>query len=147
MKEYAESMTYDELWPYLEKVNYVHLATVEEGAPKVRMMAVTRYDKQMWVATWSKWNKVRQIKKDGRMEFSAPFSYNDGLGCARGTGYATVISDDKLRKKVAETISWFKDYWGTSDNEEYILIRLDPEVILLDHPTDKKKYTIHVEKD
>lgn len=145
MKQYPNNMSYEDLWPFLEEVDFIHLATIENGLPRVRMMATTKYDNKLWVVTWTHWDKVRQLKENNRIEFSAPFRVEGGIGCARGIGTAEIVADEVTRKQIADNISWFEDYWGKPNNPEYTVIRLNPEIILLDHPLERNKYTIKMD--
>ena len=144
MKPYPEKMKLEDVWEQFERGGMAHLATIEGDQPRVRMMSLTAYDGKFWLATWSNWRKVEQIKANPKVEFSYGYRGEKGVGAFRVTGIAHIVDDPNIREEVSKAIPWFGGYWESSEDPRWTCIQIEPKEILLDHPDDKKKYTIEI---
>ncbi len=143
-KEYPERMTLSEVWPIFEAGGLIHLSTMDGDHPRVRMVSFTVHGQNLWVATRSGDDKVEQILKNSRVEFTLPVRGTEKLGCLRATADAYIVDDPVKRNEVASLIPWFSGYWKSFEDPNFTLIRLDLKRILFDHHETKSKYTIDV---
>jgi uncharacterized pyridoxamine 5'-phosphate oxidase family protein len=144
MKEYPISLQLTDIWKYFEDFPMAHFATIEGDQPRVRMMALIAHKDTLWLTTKNEWDKIHQIRKNRKVELTVPAYADKGVGCIRITGFAEEITESKTREDVAAAVPWFSQYWSGPDDENFILLRLDPSRILFDHPTDKLKYTVQL---
>ncbi len=144
MKEYPETMKLNEVREHLDAGGMAHLAIMDANQPRVRMMSLTTHDNKLWLATWSHCNKVEQIKENPKVEFGYGYRVKKGFGVFQVTGIVHIINKPETREAVSKTIPWVNGYWDSSDYSRWTLIQIEPNTILLDHPDDKKKYTIEL---
>lgn len=60
------------------------------------------------------------------------------------TGTAIIVENQQTRKDVALSVPWFSEYWESSEDPNFTLIRLDMKKILFDHHETSSKYTIEI---
>lgn len=140
-KIYSENMTPDEIWPYFEKAQMVHLAKIDGDQPRVRIMTLITHKKKLWTLTHTQWDKISQIKKNSKIEFTASIHGTKGVGILRTTGRAIIVEDLIEKKEIAGIIPWFSEYWDSHKDPSFALIRLETTLVLFDNPEDSKKYT------
>ncbi len=143
-KEYPERMTLAEVWPLFEAGGLIHLSTADGDQPRVRMVSFTVHNRNIWVATRSGDDKVTQIHKNSKVEFTLPVSGKERVGCLRATAEAHIVDNPKKREEVVSVIPWFTGYWKSSDDPNFTLIRLDLKKLLFDHHETSSKYTIQL---
>ena len=143
-KAYPERMTLAEVWPHFEAGGHIHFSTLDGDQPRVRMVALTVYDQKLWVVTRTGDDKVVQIRKNPKCEFTLTVSGEERTGCLRATAEASIVEDQGTRDEVASAIPWFTGYWKSSEDPNFTLIRLDLKRILFDHNETSSKYTIEV---
>jgi uncharacterized pyridoxamine 5'-phosphate oxidase family protein len=143
-KDYPEKMTLAEVWPHFEVGGLAHLSTIDGNQPRVRMMALNVYDNNLWLVTRTGDDKVSQICKNSKMEFTYAVPGKGRTGCLRATGDAFIVDDQETRKNVVSAIPWFSNYWKSSEDPDFTLIRLDLKQILFDHHETSSKYTIEM---
>lgn len=119
-----------------------HLATMDGNQPRVRMMALISHMNTLWLTTKTEWDKIHQIRANPNVEITVPAYLENGVGCIRITAVAEEIEDQITRGEVANAVPWFQRYWSGSQDENFVLLRINPTRILFDHPTDRKKYTV-----
>jgi len=141
-KDYPEIMKWSRLLSFLEDYPLVHVATIDDDRPHVRMMALILYENKLWLTTQTHWNKVEEIAKNNNVELSVGIRGQKGNGAARISGKAVRIDDYKIRKSLSEVIPWFVDYWSSYDSEQFCLYRIDPNRALVDHPDNRLKYHV-----
>lgn len=141
-KSYPERMTLSEVWPLFKAGGLVHLSTLDGNQPRVRMMALTIYDQNLWVVTRTGDDKVAQIRINSNVEFTLTVPGEERTGCLRATAKANIVEDHGTRDDVASAIPWFSGYWESSKDPNFTLIRLDLKRILFDHHENSLKYTI-----
>ncbi len=143
-KEYPEKMTLAEVWPYFEAGGLAHIATMDSDQPRVRMMSLNVCDNNLWLVTRSGDDKIDQIRKNAKVEFTYTVPGKNRTGCLRATAEAFIVDDLETREKVTASIPWFTGYWKSADDPNFTLIRLDLKKILFDHHESSSKYTIEI---
>ena len=143
-KDYPEKMILAEVWPHFEAGGLANVATLDGDQPRVRMMALNVWDNKLWRVPRSGDDKVGQIRKNSKMEFTYAVPGKGRTGCLRATGEAIVVEDQETRDGVVSTIPWFTNYWKSSEDQDFTLIRLDLKMILFDHHETSSKYTIEL---
>ncbi|MDF1541213.1 MAG: pyridoxamine 5'-phosphate oxidase family protein [Candidatus Thorarchaeota archaeon] len=143
-KDYPETMSLEEIWPYFEAGELVHVSTLDGDQPRVRAMALTAYNKKLWLVTRTRDDKVAQIRKNPKVEFTYTVRGETRTGMLRATAKAIIVDDSRIREDVVNVIPWFTGYWESSKDPNFTLIRLDLERILFDHHESSKKYTIEL---
>jgi general stress protein 26 len=144
MKEYPNSIEFDDIWCHFEGFPLAHVATIDGDQPRVRSMALIAYNKELWLATKTVWDKVSQIETNNRIEFIVEVRTEKGNGTLRCTGTADIIKDEAIRIQLASEIPWFSSYWISPNDENFTLIHLGLNLIRYDHPYDKMKYTVRL---
>jgi len=143
-KTYPEIMPLSEVWPLFEAGGLVHLSTLDGKQPRVRSMALTVHDQNLWVVTITADDKVSQIRRNSNVEFTFIVPGKERTGCLRATAEAIIIEDQSARDEVASVIPWFTGYWESPEDPNFTLIRLDLKRILFDHHETSSKYTIEL---
>jgi uncharacterized pyridoxamine 5'-phosphate oxidase family protein len=137
-------MSLSEIWPYFEAGGLANLATIDGNQARVRMMSLNVYDNKLWLVTRSEDDKIKQIKKNPRVEFTFEVRGNGRTGCLRATSEAIIVEDPETRERVTASIPWFEGYWKSSEDPNFTLIRLDLKRVLFDHHESSSKYTIEM---
>ena len=143
-KDYPEKMTLAEVWPHFGAGGLANFSTMDGDQPRVRMMALNVWENKLWLVTRSGDDKIGQIRKNSKMEFTYAVPGKGRTGCLRATGEAFIVDDKKTRDGVVSAIPWFTNYWKSSEDPDFTLIRLDLKMILFDHHETSSKFTIEV---
>lgn len=143
-KDYPEKMTLAEVWPHFEAGGLANVATIDGNQPRVRMMTLNVWDNNLWLVTRSEDDKIGQIRKNSKMEFTYAVPGKGRTGCLRATGEAVIVEDQETQDGVVSAIPWFTNYWKSSDDPDFTLIRLDLKMILFDHHETSSKYSIEL---
>ncbi|MHA2350899.1 MAG: pyridoxamine 5'-phosphate oxidase family protein [Candidatus Thorarchaeota archaeon] len=143
-KDYPERMTLHEVWPHFEAGGLIHLSTLDGNQPRVRVMALTAHAQKLWVVTRTGDDKVHQIRKNSNVEFTLAVPGKERTGCLRATAEATIVEDQGTRDDIVSVIPWFTNYWKSSEDPNFTLIRLDLKNMLFDHHETSLKYTIEL---
>ncbi len=141
-KDYPERMPLYEVWPHFEAGGLAHLSTIDGDQPRVRMMALNVHDKKLWLITRSGDDKVAQIRKNSKVEFTYAVPGKGRTGCLRATAEAVIVENQNTRDDVVSTIPWFANYWKSSEDPDFTLIRLDLKSMVFDHHETSSKYTV-----
>ena len=141
-KDYPERLPLSEVWPHFEAGGFAHFSTLDGSQPRVRMMALAAHNQKLWLVTRTGDDKVVQIRKNSKAEFTYPVPGKGRTGCLRATVEAVIVENQDIRDDVASTIPWFTKYWESSEDPDFTLIRLDLKQILFDHHETSSKYTI-----
>jgi uncharacterized pyridoxamine 5'-phosphate oxidase family protein len=115
-------MKFDEIWELFRNYPTVHLATVDNGHPRVRPMTLIVYNEKLWMVTHTEKNKIAEIQKNSNMEFSQVFIKDKMVGCIRATGRAKIIKDKDIKKDISKVIAFFQSYWRSVDDPNYTLL-------------------------
>jgi len=143
-KVYSEKMELSEVWPHFEVGGLANLATIDGDQARVRMMSLNVHDNKLWLVTRSGDDKIGQIRKNPKVEFTYAVRGKERTGCLRATAEAVIVEDPITREAVSSSIPWFSGYWKSSEDPNFTLIRLDLKKILFDHHDSSSKYTIEV---
>ena len=135
-------MPLEEVWPFFKAGGLIHLATIDNDQPRVRMVSFTTYNQNLWIVTRTGDDKVNQISNNSKVEFTLTVRGKERTGCLRSTAEAIIVDDPIKRKEVTSVIPWFSGYWESSEDPNFTLIRLDLKKILFDHHESSLKYTI-----
>ena len=102
------------------------MATMEGDQPRVRPVTLINFDGKFWVTTdtWSE--KVKQIQKNPKVEFSFVFKKGDRDCCIRVTGLAEIIKDKLVKTKLARHCDFFSKHWESIDDPSYNLLEIFP---------------------
>ncbi len=140
-------MKFDEIWKLFRNYPTVHLATVDNGHPRVRPMTLIVYDGKIWMVTHTEKNKITEIQKNSNMEFSQVFIKDKMVGCIRATGRVKIIKDKDIKKDISKVIAFFPSYWRSADDENYTLLNLELDQVYYSPPTvDGIKYLFDLTK-
>jgi general stress protein 26 len=121
-----ENKDTEEVWSQFKDFQHVFLATMEGDQPRVRPVTLINFDEKFWVTTdtWSE--KIKQIQKNPRVEFSFVFKKGDKDCCIRVTGLAKIIKDKLVKAKLAGHCSFFSEHWESVDDPSYTLLEIFP---------------------
>ncbi len=121
-----ENEDIEEVWSQFKDFQHVFLATMEGDQPRVRPVTLINFDGKFWVTTdtWSE--KVKQIHKNPKVEFSFMFKKGDRDCCIRVTGLAKIIEDKLVKAKLASHCGFFSKHWESVDDPSYTLLEIFP---------------------
>lgn len=109
---------------HLKGFQHVFLATEEDDQPRVRPVTLVNFDKRFWVLTGTDNAKVKQIRKNSKIEFCLLFEEDENQGYIRAAGLASIIKDKETKAKVAKHCHFFSEHWKSPDDPKYTLIEL-----------------------
>lgn len=116
-------------WNSIETFQHVFLATDDCSQPRVRPVTLISFEKRLWIATDTKSAKVKQIKKNPKLEFSFTFKEKDQNCCLRVSGIAKIVKDKVIRARLAAHLPFFKEHWKTVDDPNYTLLEIRPKEV------------------
>lgn len=124
----------------MKALEIVFMASVDNNKPRVRTMALIKHEKKWWCCTKASRQKINQFRKNPKFEFCNIIKHETNIGSIRARGNAIIIDDLDIKRKVSNSIPFFKGYWDSPKDPNFILINLDIEEILVQSPFDKKFY-------
>jgi len=103
-----------------------HLATVEEGRPRSRVMSAPRIedDFTIWYVTHASYNKVRQINACPEVFIT----FYDGKKEVYVSGKGMVVEDPGIKHDFWQE-EWKKFFPQGPDDPEYALLKVTPEEV------------------
>lgn len=109
-----------------EDFQHVFLATVDGDQPRVRPVTLINFDGKFWITTdtWSE--KVKQIRKNPKVEFSFVFKKGNRDCCTRVTGLAKIIKDKQIKTRLATHCDFFSKHWKSVNDPNYTLLQISP---------------------
>jgi len=113
-----------EVWALFKPKQTVGLATVEDGAPRVRPVTVIHHERELYVATGSADAKVRQLRANPSFEFYFLVGGRESQGSVRASGRAEFVTDPATRRAAADMMPYFAEFWQTPDDPRFVLLRL-----------------------
>ena len=116
-------------WSHIEGFQHVFLATDDSGHPRVRPVTLISFEKRLWIATDTRSAKVRQIKKNPKLEFSFSFKEKDQDCCLRVLGVAKIVKDKAIKSRLAAHLPFFKEHWKNSDDPNYTMLEISPREV------------------
>ena len=116
----------EQAWSHFTDHQPVMLATGEGEQPRVRPVTLIHHEQGFWIATGSKSAKVKQIERNPQIEFCLQFQGEGDGGYVRVAGKGEIVVDRETKKRVAEQLDFFDDYWNGVDDPDYALLRINP---------------------
>jgi len=113
-----------EVWRRFKNVQNIFFATSEGKRPCVRPVTMVHFANKFWVATGSNDAKVKQIKNNKNIEFCLMFYKGKNTGYIRGSGVANIVRDKKTKKRLANNIPYFKNYWKDAADPNFALLNI-----------------------
>jgi len=114
----------EEVWKYFKDFEDIYLTTCEGGQPRIRPVTLVHLDERFWVLTGTDNAKVRQIRKNPKVEFCLPIQKKDRRGYVRAAGLAKITQDRALKSKVAKHCDFFREYWKGPNDPNYTLLEI-----------------------
>ena len=114
-----------EILTHLKGSPHIFLATVEDGQPRVRPVTCVDFDERFWVFTGTDNAKVKQIRKNPKIEFCLLIEEGEHRGYIRAAGFAKIIKDRETKAKVAKHCDFFGEFWKSPDDPDYTLLELN----------------------
>ena len=124
-----ENENIEEVWSQFKDFQHVLLATMEGDQPRVRPVTLINFDGKFWVTTGTWSEKVKQIQKNPKVEFSFVFKKGDRDCCIRVTGLAEMIKDKLVKTKLARHCDFFGKHWESIDDPSYTLLEIFPSEV------------------
>lgn len=116
-----------EIWKNFVGEPHVFLATVEGDQPRVRPVTLINLQNKLFVTTGSNDAKVKQLRRNPKMEFCLIFEKEERKGTIRAECSATIVEDKDLKAAVYNNVSFAKEFWGSPQDPNYTLIELQPK--------------------
>ena len=113
----------------LKNFQHVFLATIDDDQPRVRPVTLINFEGKFWITTDAKSEKVKQIMKNPKVEFSFIFKKRNRNCCLRVTGLAKIIKDRQIKAKLAKYCNFFSKHWKSVDDPNYALLQIIPSEI------------------
>ena len=123
----------------LKNFQHVFLATIDGDQPRVRPVTLINFEGKFWVTTDAKSEKVKQIMKNPKVEFSFIFKKRNRNCCLRVTGLAKIIKDRQIKAKLAKHCNFFSKHWKSVDDPNYALLQIIPSEITYVTPEETKR--------
>jgi uncharacterized pyridoxamine 5'-phosphate oxidase family protein len=117
-------MELDDALSILRNMQLVSLATVEGDQPRVRTVTLIPYRKELWMASRTSADKVGQIQRNDRVEISLNIGEGEDIATLRGTGRVEIVTDQEVKREVADHMPFFNLFWRSVDEPEFTLMRL-----------------------
>lgn len=135
----AESQVKKEIKRRLGKLSISHLATCERKQPRVRPMALIHKEGKFWMASDAKAAKVRQLKKNPRVEVCVPVMRWKQTGYIQITGKATEVKNRKERATIGNYSGFVDTYWKKGvDDPGFMLLRIKPTLMRYMRPGEMR---------
>jgi general stress protein 26 len=112
-----------EIWKRLKDYQHVFLATEENGQPRVRPVTLVNFER-LYVLTGTDSEKVKQIRKNPKIEFCLSFEEKGHHGYIRAEGFAEIVKDKETKIKLANHCDFFHEHWKSVDDPNYTLLEL-----------------------
>ncbi|MDD3627924.1 MAG: pyridoxamine 5'-phosphate oxidase family protein [bacterium] len=108
-----------------KKLQVIYFSTVDGKAPRLRPVTLLKINGELWIATGSRDNKIKQLSKNKNIEFCLPLSNVKNSGYIRGRGTGEIVKDGKVKVNIAKKISFFTNFWKEYTDPGYALIKLN----------------------
>jgi len=118
-----------QIWTQFKDFQHVFLATMDGDQPRVRPVTLIKFDRKFWVTTdtWSE--KIKQIQKNPKVEFSFVCKKGNRDCCIRMIGLAKIITDKQVKIKLARHCDFFSKHWESVDDPNYTLLEIFPSEV------------------
>ena len=118
-----------ELWSMFDEYRVVYLATSANNIPRVRPVTLVMLDSKFWILTGTNDAKIQQLRENPKVELCLPIEEGENTGYARFGGSIQIINDRETRKRIAENVDYFGNYWKTPDDPKYTLLAAEFEEV------------------
>ncbi|MDX1735368.1 MAG: pyridoxamine 5'-phosphate oxidase family protein [Halioglobus sp.] len=110
-----------------KKAIWCALATVKDGAPRVRMVHPTWEGDTLWIATGPETPKAQQIRDNGAVDIQFQVAPDDFVHLMV-RGNATVMTDSATKERIWDVMDYdLAQFWPDgATSPEYCVIRVDP---------------------
>jgi uncharacterized pyridoxamine 5'-phosphate oxidase family protein len=115
-----------EIWKSFSGEPHIFLATVEGDQPRVRPVTLMHLQNKLFVTTGSNDAKVKQIKRNPKIEFCLMLEREERKGTIRAECEARIVENKDIKADVYNNISFAKEFWKSPEDLSYTLIRLQP---------------------
>jgi len=109
----------------LRKIQPVTLATCERDQPRLRPMTLIVKDQRFYFATGSTDSKSTQLATNPRAEFCLNITTEANSGYLRGSGEMKRVTDQSIRKEIADWAEFIYQFWADSTDPDYCLYELE----------------------
>ena len=133
-----------EVWQHLKASQCGYLATTEDVQPRVRPVTLHNVDEKFWVATGTRSQKARQIRRNPNVEICIPLGEENCNGYIRVAGIALVVHEEVWRRKIGEMFGYFGKAWTGPDDPDYTLLRIRRVEIEYRRPGEWEAHTFIV---
>jgi len=133
-----------EVWEHLKDRQSAYLATAEGDQPRVRPVTLLDVDEKFWIATGTRSQKARQIRRNPNVEICIPLGDQESSGYIRIAGVASVVHEDALRQSIGEKFGYFGQFWSDSEDADYTLLRIRRVEIEYMRPGENDAHTFIV---
>jgi general stress protein 26 len=115
-----------------KKAIWCALATVEGGAPRVRMVHPTWEGDVLWIATGPETPKAKQIRANEAVEIQFQVAPDDFIHLLV-RGKASVLTDQATKDRIWDVIDYdLAQFWpGGSKDPGYCVVKVIPERVEL----------------
>lgn len=132
-------MNLEEALSKLKEDPLMSFATSVDGQPYVRIMALVNHNDKFYCVTSKSRPKTQQIQTNPKFSFVVKLAGDKDIGSVRARGLTEIISDSNLKKEIGSSITWFKNFWKTYEDPEFVLVRLHINQILIHDPNSKER--------
>ena len=133
-----------EVHEHLTGAPTAYLATLEDGQPRVRPVALVVWDERLWITSGTRNGKTRQMRRNMDIELCVPISKGGHEGYVRLAGEARFVIDAKTREALSKAVAFFKNYWEGPDDASFTLIEIVPTEIEYLRPNEREPHTVYL---
>lgn len=125
-----------EILDTLQATQMVHLATCENGQPRLRPMTLICKGRRLYFATGATDHKSAQIAANPRAEFCLLYRDGANTGYLRGSGTLAQVDEVPRKKEIADFATFIYDYWQDAADPGYRLYELQLDQLRYMKPGD-----------
>jgi len=118
-----------EIWSNIEEHQTIFVATVDGDQPRVRPLTMVQLDDKFWILTGTSDLKIKQLKVNPKVEACMTIKKGDHTGYVRFAGKVEMVTDKKIKKNIAGSVSYFSEYWKGFDDPNYTLLEMDFDML------------------
>ncbi len=107
----------------------VFLASAEDDQPRVRPVTLVENQGELFVLTGTNAAKIQQIQANEKVEIIKLVPYEKNTGYIRFSALAKIVTDKKIRERLANETSFFCSYWKSAKDPNYALVHIIPQKI------------------
>ncbi len=126
-----------EIFNRLNSKETCYLASIDQGEPRVRIMALIPYGEQYWAVTHHDRKKYQQFLQNSHFEFCTTYHDQSPTGSIRCRGVVEMITDLGVKKELAGAISWFPSFFRSYEDPDFVLYKLHIHTIIARDPVSK----------